>query len=212
MDAPLGRAVGNALEVVESVAVLSGGGPDDVRELSLNLAAHMVWLAGLAANLHEAEAKAADALRSGRGLEKFRQVVAQQGGDPRAIDDPSRLPSAPHREVLRADRSGYVAGWQAERVGRAVGVLGAGRDRVEHSVDAAVGAVVLVRPGERVKPGDGLIELHYRDESRLSAAKAMLAGACPIGEMAHCAGVVDPRSAGVTSVGEDAENIRTRSE
>jgi pyrimidine-nucleoside phosphorylase len=183
MDVPLGRAVGNALEVAESIAVLRGDGPEDVTRLSSHLAARMVYLGGAATSLEEAEAKIAEALHSGRGLEKFRQVVAQQGGDPRIIDDPSRLPSAPHREVIRAERAGHVHGWDAERVGRAASLLGAGRDRVEDGVDPAVGAVVLVRPGERVKPGDGLIELHYRDSARLAAARELLAEACPIEEM-----------------------------
>ncbi len=180
MDVPLGRAVGNALEVIETIAVLRGEGPEDVRVLSSKLAARMVWLGGDVASEEEAEVKVADALSSGRGLENFRQVIFQQGGDPRIIDDPALLPSAPHREVIRADRTGYVQGWHAERVGRATVLLGAGRDRIEDRVDPAVGAVLLARPGERVKPGDGLIELHYRDSARLSSAKHLLAGACPI--------------------------------
>jgi pyrimidine-nucleoside phosphorylase len=182
MDFPLGRAVGNALEVAESIAVLRGEGPDDVRRLSSHLAARMVWLGGTATSLDEAESKVAEALRSGRALEKFRAVIAQQGGDPRIIDDPRRLPSALHREVICADRTGYVEGWHAERVGKAALLLGAGRDRVEDTVDPAVGAIVLAQPGQRIKPGDGLLELHYRDSSRLAAAKMLLAGACPIGD------------------------------
>jgi pyrimidine-nucleoside phosphorylase len=182
MDVPLGRAVGNALEVVESIAVLRGEGPDEVRTLASQLAARMVVLARLAGNLQEAEARVADALRSGRVVEKFRQMIQQQGGDPRVIDDPGILPAAPHREVIQADRTGYVQGWDAERVGRATVLLGAGRDRVGDTIDPAVGAVVLVRPGDRVKPGDGLLELHYRDSTRLKAAKRLLDGACPIAD------------------------------
>jgi pyrimidine-nucleoside phosphorylase len=182
MNVPLGRAVGNALEVAECIAVLRGEGPEDVRQLSSHLAARMVRLGGAAASLDEAEVRVADALRSGRGLEKFRAIVAQQGGDPHVIDNPARLPSAPDREVIRADRSGYVQGWHAERVGTAALQLGAGRDRIEDTVDPAVGAVLLAQPGQRVKVGDGLLELHYCDAGRLAAAKKLLAGACPIGD------------------------------
>ena len=96
------------------------------------------------------------------------------------IDDYSRLPAAPHREIVRAERAGYCHGFEAERVGRAAVVLGAGRDRVEDGVDFAVGALVLAKRGEQVKAGDPLIELHYREASRLASAKALLVGACPI--------------------------------
>jgi pyrimidine-nucleoside phosphorylase len=182
MDVPLGLAVGNALEVAESIAVLRGEGSEDVESLSSRLAARMVWLGRATTSLDEAEAKVADVLRSGRGLEKFQAIVAQQGGDPRIIDDPSRLPSAPNRDLIRADRTGFVQGWQAERIGKATVLLGAGRDRVEDTIDPAVGALLLARPGDHVKPGDGLIELHYRDAGRLGLAKGLLAGACPISD------------------------------
>jgi pyrimidine-nucleoside phosphorylase len=180
MNVPLGRAVGNALEVIESAEVLKGRGPKDVEELSVHLAARMVRLGGLAATLEAAEAKVRKALSSGAGLEKFRQVIARQGGDPRVLDDYGRLPAAPQREVIRADRAGYVSGFEAERLGRATVLLGAGRDRVEDGVDPAVGAVVLAGPGQQVKAGEALVELHYRDPARLGAAKILLRDACPV--------------------------------
>jgi pyrimidine-nucleoside phosphorylase len=182
MNVPLGRAVGNALEVVESAEVLKGRGPKDVEELSVHLAARMVRLGGLAAKLEEADGKVRKALASGAGLEKFRQVIARQGGDPRVLDDYGRLPAAPHRDVIRADRAGYVRGFEAERLGRATVLLGAGRDRVEDGVDPAVGAVVLAGAGQQVRAGEALLELHYRDPARLGAAKILLRDACPIEE------------------------------
>jgi pyrimidine-nucleoside phosphorylase len=182
MDVPLGRAIGNALEVSECIETLKGKGSRDIEKLSVLLAARMVCLAGLTTTVEEAETKVREALASGRGVEKLRQIIAQQGGDPRVIDDTSRLPAAPHREIVRADRAGYVHGFHAERVGKATVLLGAGRDRVEDSIDPAVGAVVLVRPGDTVKVGDPLLELHYRDASRLGAAMELLQGACPISD------------------------------
>jgi pyrimidine-nucleoside phosphorylase len=180
MDVPLGRMVGNALEVKESIEVLKGGGPRELRDLSLELAARMVRLGGAAANLDEARAKVRRALESGRGLEKLRQIVEAQGGEARVVDDHGLLPSVPHRHVVRAPRSGYVRGWEAEAVGRASVALGAGRDRAEDAVDPAVGAVVLARPGDEVREGDAILELHYRDPQKLARALELLTGACPI--------------------------------
>jgi pyrimidine-nucleoside phosphorylase len=180
MNRPLGRAVGNSVEVIEAIETLTGRGPKDVEGLAVHLAARMVRLGGLAATLEEAETQVRAALASGAGREKFRALIEQQGGDPRVLDDYSRLPTAPGREVVRADRAGYVHGFEAERLGRATVLLGAGRDRVEDAVDPAVGAVVLARPGQHVKAGEALLELHYRDPARLEATKALLLNTCPI--------------------------------
>jgi pyrimidine-nucleoside phosphorylase len=182
MDAPLGRCAGHALEVAECIEVLKGGEPEDVRELSVQLAARMVHLGQAAASLAEAESKVRAALSSGRGLEKFRQIIEQQGGDVRVIDDPGQLPAAPHREVIRAERAGYVQEWHALKLGEAIAVLGGGRERVTDAIDHAVGAVLLAKPGDRVAAGDGLLELHYRDASKLAAAKERLAGVYTIGD------------------------------
>jgi pyrimidine-nucleoside phosphorylase len=178
MDAPLGRAAGNALEVIESIETLKGYGPRDLEELSVALAARMLRLGGLA----EGEARVREALGGGLGLEKFRQIVEQQGGDPYVIDDYSRLPTAPRRHFAKADRTGFVTRLDAELVGRATMVLGAGRDRVEESVDPAVGAVVHAKPGEEVRPGQPILELHYRESEKLGAALGLLESACVIAD------------------------------
>jgi pyrimidine-nucleoside phosphorylase len=188
MDAPLGSAVGNALELAESLETLKGRGPKELEALAVHLAARMVRLAGLAPTLEAAEVKVRGALSSGAALEKLRQMIEQQGGDPHVVDDHARLPRAPHRELIRAERGGHVHGWHAERVGRATVALGAGRNRVEDAVDHAVGAVVLAHPGQQVRVGDPLLELHYRDEARLGAARALLHNACPIGDAPPRAG------------------------
>lgn len=182
MDHPLGWAVGNSLEVIECLETLRGQGPKDLEALSVLLAAHMVLLAGLAGNLTEAEGKVRSALTSGRALEKLREIIRQQGGDARVVDDPSWLPAAPHREVIRAERAGYVQGFEAERLGLATMVLGAGRDRVEDTIDHAVGAMILVARGQQVRAGQPLLELHYRDAHRLENARRLLHDACPIAD------------------------------
>jgi pyrimidine-nucleoside phosphorylase len=181
MDVPLGRAVGNALEVIECLETLKGRGPRDLEDLSVALAARMVHLGGVAASLEMAEKQVRDALASGRGLEKFRAIIELQGGDPRIVDDYRRLPTAPERLAIKARRSGYLESLDAERVGRATMLLGAGRDRVEDTIDPAVGAIVLLSPGSQVREGDAILELHYRDPSRLDAARQMVEGALVIG-------------------------------
>jgi pyrimidine-nucleoside phosphorylase len=170
MDAPLGRAVGNALEVIEALETLKGQGPEDLETLSVTLAARMVLMAGQADNLADAEAKVQGALKSGRGVEKFRQIVTQQGGDPRSIDHYDHLPSAPRRALVSAPCSGYVTALDAELIGRATMLLGAGRNRVEDAIDHGVGAMILKTRGEYVTQGEALVELHYRDTAGLPPA------------------------------------------
>jgi pyrimidine-nucleoside phosphorylase len=182
MDVPLGRAVGHAFEVIEALETLKGRGPVDLETLSITLAARMVLMAGQAEDLTAAESKVSDALRSGRGVEKFREIIAQQGGDPRTVDHYGHLPVSPRRALVPAERSGYVTALDAESIGRAVMILGAGRDRVEDAVDHAVGATILRTYGERVKPGEPLLELHYREPTRLAAAVELVRTAYAIGE------------------------------
>jgi pyrimidine-nucleoside phosphorylase len=184
MDAPLGRAVGNALEVVECVETLKGQGPKDLEDLSVLLAARMVLFAGLAGSATEAEARVRAALASGAGVEKWREIVAQQGGDPRTVDDYGRMPSVPNRRLVTADRSGYLAVLDAELVGRATVALGAGRATVDDVVDPAVGAIVFAHPGDRLAAGDPIVELHYRRESDLPPAMELLSKAVEIADEA----------------------------
>jgi pyrimidine-nucleoside phosphorylase len=182
MDAPLGRAVGNALEVIESLETLKGRGPADLESLSVALAARMVLLSGQASTLAPAETMVRQALLSGRGLEKFRDIMSHQGGNPKVVDDYSHLPSAPRRTVMKAERSGYVTDLDAELIGRATMVLGAGRDRVEDVIDPAVGAIIFKTRGDRVDAGEALVELHYREEAWLGAAMELVRQASVIAE------------------------------
>ncbi|MBA4067274.1 MAG: thymidine phosphorylase [Isosphaera sp.] len=174
MDTPLGRNVGNALEVIESVETLKGNGPPDLTELSVLLAARMVRLAGLAADDAEADRRVRAALSSGAGLEVFRRCVEQQGGDPRALDDYTRLPAAPRTMHVVAPRSGYVSEMTAGAVGVAAMVLGGGRERAEDGVDHAVGVVCRRKPGEPVRAGEAVYEVHYRSTVRLIDALPLL--------------------------------------
>ena len=188
MDAPLGRAVGNSLEVIECLETLRGRGPSDLEHLSVTLAARMVRLAGLAETDAEAEKRVRAALDSGAGLEKFRQIVAQQGGDVRAVDDDDRFLKALFITTIDADRAGYVADLDAERIGVGAMLLGAGRGRVDDRVDHAVGVVVRARVGERVKSGDTILEIHYRDEATLAAALPKLRTAVAVRDAAPAIG------------------------
>jgi pyrimidine-nucleoside phosphorylase len=180
MDSPLGRAVGNGLEVVECLEVLKGRGPADLVDLSVELAARMLVLGGVAGNRAEAQQKVRDAIASGAGLERFRRIIEQQGGDPHVVDDYGRIAAAPERDVVRAPRQGFLAGLDAALVGRASVALGAGRDRVEDSIDPAAGIMVVVKPGVELRAGDPVLELHYRDRARLGAAAALAARAIKI--------------------------------
>ncbi len=187
MDAPLGRAVGNALEVVECVETLQGRGPRDLEDLSLRLAAQMLVVAGVASDLADAQQRVRRALDSRAGLEKFREMVAFQGGDVDALTGSARMPVGPLRETITAGRSGVVMAVDAEAIGRATVLLGAGRDAVGAPVDHAVGAVVLARPGDRVSAGDPLIDLYYRGEERVCPARRLATEAFVIGEQVPAA-------------------------
>ncbi len=170
MDAPLGRRVGNALEVAEALEVLSGGGPSDLVEVTLALAREMLALAGL-------DADPSAALRDGSAMAVWRELVHAQGGDP---DAP--LPRAAHVETVVAERSGVVTRCDARAVGTCAWRLGAGRARKEDPVSAAAGVVCLAKPGDEVRSGEPLLELHADDPARLDRARAALDGAIVVGE------------------------------
>jgi thymidine phosphorylase len=168
MATPLGVAVGNAVEVAESLEVLAGGGPADVVELTLALAREMVALAGLAVD-------PADVLASGRAMDCWRSMIAAQGGDP---DAP--LPQPKYREVVVAESDGVVSRLDALAVGMSAWRLGAGRARREHAVQQAAGLLCLARPGDIVVAGQPLFELHTDTPEKIPAALADLADAVDI--------------------------------
>ena len=180
MDAPLGRAVGNALEVIESIETLRGRGPDDLQRLSLLFAAKMLQLAGKATGDAHGHQLAREALDSGAALDKFRQMIAAQGGDPEVVDDPSKLPLADSQTPIVAGQSGFVTEMDAEAVGLAALELGAGRRKAEDRIDPAVGIIVRKKPGEMVKAGETVFEIHHNGTG-LAAAMARLSLCFQIG-------------------------------
>ncbi len=182
MHAPLGRAVGNALEVIECFEVLKGRGPQDLIDLSVELTTRMLVLGKVASDRADGDRRARAAITSGAGIERFRQIIEAQGGDPRVVDDYERLPHVPDRLVVKAPKSGYLTTLDAEGVGKASVALGAGRDRVQDRVDPAVGIMIMAKPGDQVRSGDPILELHYRDRARLSTAESLALGAIVIGD------------------------------
>ena len=174
MDQPLGRRVGNALEVQEVVEVLLGGGPDDLRELCIELAAWMIHLGGRAPSVADAKKLAAELIRSRQAFQKFRELVALQGGDVACIDDPAKLPRAKFSLDLESPVNGFVASIQCESVGTACVILGGGREEKEDSVDPSVGIILHKKVGDRVAPGDSLCTLLYNSAERAAHAKALL--------------------------------------
>jgi pyrimidine-nucleoside phosphorylase len=181
MNSPLGCKVGNALEVQEAIEVLKGGGPADLVELSLVLASRMVQLSGLADST-AARQLVEEARNSGRGLEKFRQMVRQQGGDPAIVDNDSALSVGPFQARVLATRSGYLQTINAETVGMAGVLLGAGRIRAEDAVDHAVGIQLHAKPGEQVRASDTLMTVYYRSEKTLPMVLEKLQNAIIIGD------------------------------
>jgi pyrimidine-nucleoside phosphorylase len=182
MDQPLGRYVGNALEVVEVIEILRGGGPEDLRQLCLELAAWMFLLGGRAQNIEEGRTLSEDLIRSGAALAGFRKMVELQGGDTRVVDDPKALPRTKNTMDVPSPRSGYVTAIQCEQAGTACVILGGGRERKEDSVDPAVGFVLHKKVGDSVSKGEALCTIHYNSEALGERAKALLLGSFAVGD------------------------------
>ena len=173
MDAPLGRSVGNALEIRECLDLLRGTGPSDITDLVTRLATRMVVLAGKQPDAPTATEAVQTALRSGAALDVFRRLVEQQGGNPRVVDDPSLLPSVQSVSIVRATRTGRVRHLHAGAIGRASHALGAGRSKAGESVDLAVGIRLCVERGNAITAGDPVVEIHHRDGRGLERATAL---------------------------------------
>lgn len=177
MNQPMGREIGNALEIRETIRALRGECPQDLKELVLGLAQWMMVFGGAAKDVKEGYRLAEENLMNGKGLEKFRQLVAQQGGDPSVVDNPEILPSAKHREEIAAASDGYLASVNTLEVGLCGVALGAGRDSVDAVIDMAVGFTVNKKIGDPVRKGESLLTVHYNDRKKAEAIRERLRNA-----------------------------------
>lgn len=182
MDRPLGRAVGNALEVKEAIETLRGGGPEDLRELCLELGSTMLILAGAETDSHSARLHLKRLLASGQALNKLRELVKIQGGDASLVDEPERLPRAEILAEVCAPRSGWITEIDTRGIGSAALLLGAGRSRKDEEIDPAVGLEVLAKPGEKVDEGQTLAIIHGNSREKVSTAAVAVLQCYRIGE------------------------------
>jgi pyrimidine-nucleoside phosphorylase len=181
MNQPLGRRVGNALEVIEAFAALRGEGPEDFITLCRELAAEMLVLGRAAFTVDEARARYDELIASGAALAKMREIIVAQAGDPRVLDDTALLPTARHQRRVAARRSGYVQAIDTEAIGRAAMLLGAGRLRLDSRIDPSVGLTIEARIGDYVEENTPLALLHYNHAVLIDEATAVVMQAYEIG-------------------------------
>ena len=174
MNQPLGFAVGNALEIMEVSQTLQNAGPADLTKLSLELAARMIFLGKKAASLDDARRGAEKHLVDGTAYKKFKQVVQAQGGNPQALDRFELLPNATGMREVSSPRGGYISSINAEDIGTASNMIGAGRDKKDDPIDPAVGIILEVKVGEKVEAGSVLCRLYYTKEDRVDEAAEMV--------------------------------------
>ena len=184
MNQPLGRAVGNSIEMVESIEILRGNLSGDCAELSLELAAHMLIVGGVTAELATARQRAREAVTSGAALERFRAVIEAQGGDPRVLDDVRRLPQASKQTVVTAERAGFVSRIATDEIGHVLMSWGGGRERLQDAIDPGVGLEIHAKLGQRVEVGDPLVTAHYNDATKHDEMIARLRAAYSITDQA----------------------------
>jgi len=183
MDQPLGYYGGNSLEVVEAIEVLRGKGPKDLVDICHELSAWMFLLGDRVKSVAEGRQLSKQLVDSGKALDKFREMVRLQGGDPRSVDDLSLLPKAQHTLEVTSPKSGFLTAIQCEQTGVACVILGGGRERKEDSVDPSVGFVLHKKVGDKVAQGESLCTVHYNSESRAARAKALLEASFQIGDV-----------------------------
>ncbi|HTG99684.1 MAG TPA: thymidine phosphorylase [Vicinamibacterales bacterium] len=198
MDAPLGRMVGNSLEVVECIETLKGHGPRDVEELSVLLAARMLIVAGLEQDESAAVTRVRASLASGAGVEKLKEIIQFQGGDPRVVDRYDLLPSVPERHDVVAKEDGHISALLAEEIGRAAVMLGAGRGKLDDVIDPGVGIEIVAHVGDPVRRGEPVLRVHHHANRGLSDALPLLDRAVQITDTPPL-----PRPVVVERVGED---------
>jgi pyrimidine-nucleoside phosphorylase len=184
MEQPLGRKVGNALEVEECIEILNGKGPDDLRDLCHELSGWMLLLGGRVKSVAAGKQVSAEMIASGRARDTFREIIRLQGGDAGVVDDPGRLPRARHQARVNAPRDGFVTGIRCEQVGVASMMLGGGREKKEDAVDPGVGVVLEKKVGAAVKMGEALCTVHYNLDAHLTHSVELLEKSYEIGPQA----------------------------
>ncbi|WP_079488801.1 pyrimidine-nucleoside phosphorylase [Maledivibacter halophilus] len=180
MDQPLGYAVGNALEVKEAIDTLKGEGPKDLTELCLTLGSHMLVLGGRAKNPEEAREILEDIIKFGKGIEKLKELVSAQGGDPSFVDDTALFEGADIVKSVTAKGEGFIKGIKADDIGKAALVLGAGRETKESKIDLSVGIVLHKKIGDFVKSGEAIATIHANDGEKERLATEMVLNAYQI--------------------------------
>ncbi len=184
MDQPLGRMAGHSNEVAECIDVLNGGGPADLRELSLELSAWMFYLGEKTKSVDEGRALAESMIANGQAKEKFRQGIRLQGGDPRVIDEPQRLPQARNHADVPSLAAGFITSTDCDQFGIALAMLGGGREKKEDKIDHAVGLEFHKRIGDRVEKGESLATIHYNSDAKLAEASNLISASYHVGESA----------------------------
>jgi pyrimidine-nucleoside phosphorylase len=174
MGQPLGRFAGHSNEVIESIQILKGQGAADLRDLSLELSAWMFFLGERTKTVAEGRALAQEMVASGKALEKFRDCIHLQGGNPRVIDDPSLLPAARSHAEVKSPSSGFITDINCLNLGIALATVGGGREKKEQNVDHAVGLEFHKRIGDPVKAGEALVTIAYNDGAQLNPAQKMI--------------------------------------
>jgi len=182
MDRPLGHACGNALETEEALLALRGEWPDDLRDVTLCLAAEMLLAGGAAESERAARDRLERALATGAAADRCRELIAAQGGNPAVLDDPAALPQAPATAVWCAPREGIVTTVEPRAIGEGIIALGGGRRRVEDTIDPAVGFVITAKPGQRVDAGEPLATICARDAAGLAEGRRTLDAAITVGD------------------------------
>ncbi|MGB7846485.1 MAG: thymidine phosphorylase [Candidatus Acidiferrum sp.] len=184
MGQPLGRMAGHSNEVIEAIDVLKGKGPDDLRELSVELSAWMFYLGERTKSVEKGRSLAQEMIATGKALDRFRKCIGLQGGNERIIDEPSLLPMAKSQTIVTSGKSGYIAATRCRDFGMALAILGGGRSKKEDQIDHGVGLEFHRRIGDRVKVGEKLVTIQYNSEAKLVEAKALVAAAFEISDAA----------------------------
>ncbi|HLH03422.1 MAG TPA: thymidine phosphorylase [Bryobacteraceae bacterium] len=182
MSQPLGYAIGNALEVMEVSQTLQNAGPNDLTRISLELAARMIYLGKITKTLDEARELAQSKLLDGSGFQKFKEVIAAQGGNPQVLDRFDLLPNATGAQEITTARGGYVSAIDAELIGQASSMIGAGRNTKEDAIDPAVGVILEVKVGQKIDPGSILCRIYYTSEEHLEEAAELVEDAFKISQ------------------------------